>query len=627
MNIIDFPGNAGRNPESLIDRATRLKQRLVSFVHEGQMRLAFEEELRSRGLRPLEGYSLIDFTDWFIFEWEGDDGQCVLDEFLDANPDLPREDREILEGWYEAVDDVFEVIGRGGDGFLVRDEEGDEYLVIPTAIRADDLPWSPGLHISTRILPVGDAYILSGIQSTAASRDSLVGQDGEEVDVDAVISEIVADAFVEFFGSREKLVPARDVGERLKAFYEFLFGAYRPKGAEHTLGELLRTDGSPLPDIDLPEIDVPDDELDVEVGILADPEEGLAVVPYYGAVRRYVSEGEGDVEELRDIVLDMLEDDEVPPFVFYLLAEIPGGRLGSLLAEALDDPEFDMEADLDELLDEYKPALEDDLANVFESDLVEPDDLEDVRMVSPFESFPGSLAEALTSYAHKLESTLKPTAFARHLEGLNLLGYYAREEGIEQVGQLDTDALRDFLGVWYVRRWAERSVDGIKNLLGTIDKLTAWLDKGRGAHIGSQYTERLLPGFKRELPRVVEAVCIMDEVADERLEDAMEHFDDVTNGAADLLDEESSLDSVRVRTLTVLEVEGAVVHVAERAPIEDDADDDDDEGEAEEVTRVTLAERVASLLRVGDVIEAEIARHRDGWTVVTLVGVYPDGVV
>ena len=284
-----------------------------------------------------------------------------------------------------------------------------------------------------------------------------------------------------------------------------------------------------------------------------------------------------------------------------------------------------MEADLDELLDEYKPAPEDDLANIFESDLVEPEDLDDVRMVSPFETPPVSLAEALASYAHKLEATLKPAAFGRHLEGLNLLAYYAREEGIDQVAQLDAEALRDFLAVWYVRRWAERSVDDVKRLLGTIEKLTAWLDKGRGTSIGAQYKERLLPELKRDLPRVVEAVCVMDEVADERLEDALAQFDDIMEGAAELLDE-SDEDSVRVRTLSVLEVEGAVVHVAERAPIEDETDEGDDE-DAEEVTRVTLPERVSSLLRVGDVIEAEIARGRDGWTVVTLVGVYPEGAV
>jgi hypothetical protein len=250
-----------------------------------------------------------------------------------------------------------------------------------------------------------------------------------------------------------------------------------------------------------------------------------------------------------------------------------------------------------------------------------------VRTVSPFEAFPGSLAEALASYAHKLESTLKPAAFGRHLEGLNLLGYYAREEGVEQVVQLDADALRDFLGVWYVRRWAERSPEGVKQLLATIEKLTAWLDKSRGTHVGSQYTARLLPGFKRDLPRVVEAVCAMDEVADERLQDALEHFDEMMNGVADILDEESALDSVRVRTLTVLEIEGGVVHVAERAPIEEEDDEDDEDEEDEEVTRVTLPESAASLLRIGDVIEAEIARNPNGWTVVTLVGVYPEGAV
>jgi hypothetical protein len=625
MNIIDFPGNAGRKPESLMERATRLKQSLVSFVHEGAMQVAFEEELQSRGLEPLEGYALIDFTDWFIFEWEGDDGQCVLDEFIDANPELADEDVEILEGWYEAIDDVFEIVGREGDGFLVRDEEGDEYLVVPTAMSAAGLPWSPGLHVSTRILPVGDAYMLSGIQSTATSRDSLLGTDEQDIDVDSIIGEILTDAFVEFFHGREVLVPAREVGDRLKSFYEFLFRDYQPKGADRPFGELLRNNGEPLPDIEMPDIAVPDEALDIEVGLLADPDEGLAVVPYYGAVRRYVADGEGNVDELREIILDMLEDDEVPPFVFYMLADISGGRFGALLGEALDDPSFDLESDLDDLLEEFKPAPEDELPDL-ESALVDRESLEDVRDVTQFEAFPGSLAEALAAYASKLESTLKPAAFAKHIEGINLLGRYGREAGIDQLSGLDLDALRDFLCVWYVRRWAERSVDGIKNLLGTIEKLTAWLDKNRHTSIGAAYKKRLVPEFAESLPRILGAVAAMDDAFDATLETALESLEEALEGGAEIEEPVGDpLDAVCLRAFSVLAVDGNLVRVEERPSLDPDADRDDESDE--EIGEVFLPEHVAGFLRAGDVFEAEVTDTERGWTVVTFVGAYPAGAV
>ena len=42
---------------------------------------------------------------------------------------------------------------------------------------ADDLPWTPGTFVNTRLLPVGDLFILSGIQTYGASREELEGDE------------------------------------------------------------------------------------------------------------------------------------------------------------------------------------------------------------------------------------------------------------------------------------------------------------------------------------------------------------------------------------------------------------------------------------------------------------------
>src|SRR5262249_44486 len=107
----------------------------------------------------------VDFTDWFIFDWEGEDGARVLDEFVAASPDLAESDRILLDSWYEAVDDIFQVLEIGEDGVLLRDGEGDVYFAIPTNIPAPELGWRPKTLVQPRILPVGTVYLMSGIQS------------------------------------------------------------------------------------------------------------------------------------------------------------------------------------------------------------------------------------------------------------------------------------------------------------------------------------------------------------------------------------------------------------------------------------------------------------------------------
>jgi hypothetical protein len=167
MTIINFPGGRkGRGDDGgRIERASALKGRLVEFVTRGPMRERHARAMREAGLDEPEFHEFVDFTDWFIFEWEDEDGARVLDEFLAANPDLDDEGRRLLEAWSDAIDDTFQVLEVAEDGVELRDGDGETYFAVPTNVKAAELGWRPKTLVQTRILPVGDVYILSGIQS------------------------------------------------------------------------------------------------------------------------------------------------------------------------------------------------------------------------------------------------------------------------------------------------------------------------------------------------------------------------------------------------------------------------------------------------------------------------------
>jgi hypothetical protein len=602
MNVIDFPGNSGGGG-ALVDRAVALKQRLLGFVLEGPMREDFERERALQGATAPGAAAFVDFADWFIFEWEGEDGTRVLDEFLASAPGLTEEDRQILEGWYDTIDDVFEIVARRGAAYVLRDQDGAEYTALPTAMSASDLGWPPGAFVSTRLAPVGDVYLFSGTQTLGATRDELREGEADEAEDMGVLWRVLAAAFEVHFGDTEVVLAAGELPDRIAAFYDFAFNEFVPPGFDRPLATLFQQEAGVSLPLEALRLEVPAEAAAQEVGLLADPEEGLAIVPGYGELKRYAATGEGDPDPLAGLALELLNEDDIPPFVFRRLAEAPGSRLGELLALALDDPEFDLERDLEDLLAEFKPDGGESL-DVDGGELISPEDVLDVRAMALFEPPSGSVAEAACAYVRKLEETLKPAALERHVEGISLFAHYTLHEEISRLEDLDVSDLRHFLGVWYVRHWARRSAQDVGHLVTAVEKLTAWLDKARGTRLHKSF-KRVVAELRPDLVRVMTAVDAVD-----RAQRARENA-----GGADFDGFDYAPDEVRVGEFAVVGGDGATLRVEERPGGSADG--------AQPVTEIDVPAEAAGLLRAGDVLEAELYREAGRWRVSDLIGVYP----
>lgn len=195
MTIIRFPGGKGPGGQSeVIELVVHLKQRLIAFVVAGAMRPQFLESIKENEVDFSDEAERIEFTDWFIFEWEDELGSSTIDVFLDSNDDLTEREREMLEAWAdEAMEDIFRVVELRGGFIELADAFGNIYRSVPTSCHSDELGLGPGDVISTRIIPAADFYVLSGVQKRFGSEGTeTLGPDGPRMAGDSETEEELA---------------------------------------------------------------------------------------------------------------------------------------------------------------------------------------------------------------------------------------------------------------------------------------------------------------------------------------------------------------------------------------------------------------------------------------------------
>lgn len=105
----------------LIERSAELKGQLVAF---GQS-TRFDRWLTplllkaARSERQLDEGEAIRIIDHFILRYRLPDGSTVVDRFVAGRKDLTAVDREMLLGWRDAVDGIFEIQRKEGDAVVL----------------------------------------------------------------------------------------------------------------------------------------------------------------------------------------------------------------------------------------------------------------------------------------------------------------------------------------------------------------------------------------------------------------------------------------------------------------------------------------------------------------------------
>src|SRR5260370_16058151 len=105
----------------LIERSAELKRHLVQFAQgprfERSLTAALLEAADPEG--ELDEAEAIRVIDRFALQRRLPDGKTVVDRFVASRPDLTAVDREMLLGWRDPVEGIFEIGSRDGDAIVL----------------------------------------------------------------------------------------------------------------------------------------------------------------------------------------------------------------------------------------------------------------------------------------------------------------------------------------------------------------------------------------------------------------------------------------------------------------------------------------------------------------------------
>jgi hypothetical protein len=288
----------GEDLARLIERSAELKRDLVDFACSPRLERTLAAAVLEAGLDELEKADAISTIDWFALQYRMRDGRTVVDRFVASRPDLDAADREMLLGWRDPVEGIFEIRSKDRDAMILLNLIDDlEYRTYSNMGPAFLRQLPKGGFVHARLVPIHPApgaWLISGMMTTyrksdaeyiakvalelAAKRPELVFRNPDKVEQGWKQMREDRAGFMAFFGSDELVLPPAEAGERLNAYYR-----QRQEAA------LARKPGRHRPPI-LPGLDVPIFEfppgLDADtVGVIFDDVDGLNIYPDYGTLR------------------------------------------------------------------------------------------------------------------------------------------------------------------------------------------------------------------------------------------------------------------------------------------------------------------------------------------------------
>jgi hypothetical protein len=356
------------SPADLLDRCADLKHDLVEFGcskrFSKQLERTVTENPASLSGSELEFANLVD---WFLLQQKMPDGRTVAEIFASEHPDLTQAEQEMVLGWRDVVEGVFEVREHHGDS-LVAVNLIDEltYQVRSNAGRAALAAMPARSYLAARLVPLGDEWMLSGAQHLYAASDGaavrqlaaelaaqcprLVFRNPEKVSCGWELARAHRDRFVEFFGSDLVVVPGRDVPARMRAFNTWNTDRVL---AEH---EGVRADYDRVTAL-TPEMEIPEDlAASDSVALICDPAEGLVFLANFRLVQEAFEDPRLAADQAhRQAVLGYLRDDSVSTLPFRRLADRNPAAASRLLQRLLKKPSFSWEEHGEALLRKYKP--------------------------------------------------------------------------------------------------------------------------------------------------------------------------------------------------------------------------------------------------------------------------------
>ncbi len=405
--------------DSNLQRAGELKQALADYVldAEGDLATALEsfsaEQMKRSKQQDMHQRSLV--IDRFIAEGCVE-SQTPIDLFMADHPDLTEDDRRLIQDWRRGFVGLFAVQQVYPDGFeLMNWLTAKSYRVYFTSA---DNPvqmqrFKQGEIILAQIAPIdrqdwmlfsspvqmgklGKPKLAVAIGNFKENYKNHLYSDAPELLAEAWKSvEKYHQEFTDFFGSAEITMPGYQLNKKLAEFQEVMTqkrlaeaGIDDSKSLEELTAEAGVTqteieeaaeamgadtkqvaqffDGKGKTKMVAPKVDLPDRLKKAEqVTVLTHPRWGQAFLPtYHQFCALLEAEDWTAVPNGQNWVDRYLRDPEVPAFVWYHLAQTYPQQLETVLRSVLERPGFDLNNDLNSLLQEFDKSTETELPEI-----------------------------------------------------------------------------------------------------------------------------------------------------------------------------------------------------------------------------------------------------------------------
>ena len=155
-----------------VELALRLKKSLVEYYRKKEKKfkpIILTSYFKDREIKRQSDE--INAVDWFIHCYRFRNGDSLIDCFIKENC-LSESEVAILEGWKESVAGIFEVKSVDEDTvrlFNLVDEA--EYTVASNTGRQGLKGFRPGTYVVTRLVPLDDIYLFSGVSLSYPAED------------------------------------------------------------------------------------------------------------------------------------------------------------------------------------------------------------------------------------------------------------------------------------------------------------------------------------------------------------------------------------------------------------------------------------------------------------------------
>lgn len=356
-------------PESArIKRAAALKESLCRFITTGALRPEHHryQKLFLQLAQASDGNDDPGVLDWFLFDWVDGNGESAIDHFMNSRADLRPTERGILLDWKDSLNGVFEICLADEESIALCDiETGDAFVVLADDVRHSQL--QQGKFVATRLLPLGDRFIMSGPQHVIDDRETAC----EALEISRSLETLkspesleqaqreLCSAFNELFGCAELAIPTALLHSTLDRLFRYVFFERRKRRVDSALAQKFYPafgrvfkGGNVQPEVDV-------SAYTGEVTILCDEFDGLVLLPNYNRFRSvFVAEDlDSEVPGWRDLLWKYIRDPDIPMVAFERIAEERSDDLERVLRVVLEDDSFSIEH-LYAMLLHYKQPVE-----------------------------------------------------------------------------------------------------------------------------------------------------------------------------------------------------------------------------------------------------------------------------